>query len=160
MKTMKSNPDFLARMRRWLPPPVILLIFMAVDVLTANPHFVIAPVSHILGLAIAAVSLGFILFTAWQMHHHKTTLNPLHADKTTTLVTHGCYRFSRNPIYLGMSGLQLAAAIYLGSLPGVISLPIFMLSVARLHIHFEEAQLRKRFGQKWDRYAQRVRRWL
>lgn len=160
MKMMKRNPDVLVRIRRWLPPPVILLIFMAGDVLTTNPHFVIASVSRLLSLAIAAVSLCIILFTAWQMHSHKTTLNPLHADRTTTLVTRGCYRLSRNPIYLGMSGLHLATAIYCGNLPGTMALPIFMLAVARLHIDFEEAQLRLRFGQDWDRYAQRVRRWL
>jgi protein-S-isoprenylcysteine O-methyltransferase Ste14 len=42
------------------------------------------------------------------MRKKRTTLNPLHAEKSTTLVTGGCYARASNPIYLGMSGLQLA----------------------------------------------------
>lgn len=100
------------------------------------------------------------MHTAWQMRMKRTTLNPLHAHKSTTLVTDGCYAWSRNPIYLGMSGIQLAFALYIGSLTGVLAVPVFMLAVARLHIDFEEEQLRKHFGLEWERYEQHVRRWL
>nr|WP_320406453.1 isoprenylcysteine carboxylmethyltransferase family protein [Escherichia coli] len=81
-------------------------------------------------------------------------------DRTTKLVTVGCYAWSRNPIYLGMSGLQLSVALCFGSLVGILAVPLFMFVVARLHIHVEEVQLRKRFGLEWERYTQRVRRWL
>ncbi|MDU5714087.1 MAG: isoprenylcysteine carboxylmethyltransferase family protein [Citrobacter freundii] len=104
--------------------------------------------------------MAMILHTAWQMRKKRTTLNPLHAEKSTTLVTGGCYAWSRNPIYLGMSGLQLAFALYVGSLIGILVAPLFMLAVARLHIDFEEEQLRKHFGLEWKHYEQRVRRWL
>ena len=80
--------------------------------------------------------------------------------RTTKLVTLGCYAWSRNPIYLGMSGLQLSVALCFGSLVGILAVPLFMFVVARLHIHVEEVQLRKRFGLEWERYTQRVRRWL
>jgi len=122
---------FLTKLRVWLPPPLILLLFLIADALTAM-----------------------------QMRKKRTTLNPLHAEKSTTLVTGGCYAWSRNPIYLGMSGLQLAFALYVGSLIGILAAPLFILVVARLHIDFEEEQLRKHFGPEWIRYEQRVRRWL
>lgn len=48
----------------------------------------------------------------------------------------------------------------IGSLTGVLAVPVFMLAVARLHIDFEEEQLRKHFGLEWERYEQHVRRWL
>ncbi|MSG11318.1 isoprenylcysteine carboxylmethyltransferase family protein, partial [Escherichia coli] len=128
----------LAKLRSRFPPPVILLIFVVGDCLTANPRFTFGLVTQVLSLAIAAVSLGVILTTAWHMHVSRTTLNPLQADKTTTLVTHGCYAWSRNPIYLGLTGVQFAVALWMGSLPGMIAVPLFMLAVARLHIDFEE----------------------
>lgn len=59
-----------------------------------------------------------------------------------------------------MSGLQLAFALYVGSLIGILVAPLFMLAVARLHIDFEEEQLRKHFGLEWKHYEQSVRRWL
>jgi protein-S-isoprenylcysteine O-methyltransferase Ste14 len=51
-------------------------------------------------------------------------------------------------------------ALYVGSLIGILVAPLFMLAVARLHIDFEEEQLRKHFGLEWKHYEQRVRRWL
>ena len=91
---MKQINVRLAKLRSRFPPPVILLIFVVGDCLTANPRFTFGLVTQVLSLAIAAVSLGIILTTAWHMHVSRTTLNPLQADKTTTLVTHGCYAWS------------------------------------------------------------------
>ena len=151
---------FLTKLRVWLPPPLILLLFLIADALTAIPRFTFGAVTIVISALLASVSLAMILHTAWQMRKKRTTLNPLHAEKSTTLVTDGCYAWSRNPIYLGMSGLQLAFALYVGSLIGILAAPLFMLVVARLHIDFEEEQLRKHFGLEWKHYEQRVRRWL
>lgn len=151
---------FLTKLRVWLPPPLILLLFLIADALTAIPRFTFGAVTIVISALLASVSLAMILHTAWQMRKKRTTLNPLHAEKSTTLVTDGCYAWSRNPIYLGMSGLQLAFALYVGSLIGILAAPLFMLAVARLHIDFEEEQLRKHFGLEWKCYEQRVRRWL
>ena len=157
---MKPINARLEKLRSRFPPPVILLIFVVGDCLTANPRLTFGLVTRIPSLSIAALSLGVILTTAWHMHVNRTTLNPLQADKTTTLVTHGCYAWSRNPIYLGLTGVQLAVALWMGSLPGLIAVPLFMLAVARLHIDFEEYQLHKCFGAQWEDYAKQVRRWL
>ena len=151
---------FLTKLRVWLPPPLILLLFLIADALTAIPRFTFGAVTIVISALLASVSLAMILHTAWQMRKKRTTLNPLHAEKSTTLVTGGCYAWSRNPIYLGMSGLQLAFALYVGSLIGILAAPLFILVVARLHIDFEEEQLRKHFGLEWKCYEQRVRRWL
>ncbi|SUX66491.1 Putative protein-S-isoprenylcysteine methyltransferase [Citrobacter amalonaticus] len=133
---MKQINVRLAKLRSRFPPPVILLIFVVGDCLTANPRFTFGLVTQVLSLAIAAVSLGIILTTAWHMHVSRTTLNPLQADKTTTLVTHGCYAWSRNPIYLGLIGVQFAVALWMGSLPGMIAVPLFMLAVAPVAYRF------------------------
>ncbi|PHZ03201.1 methyltransferase family protein [Citrobacter freundii] len=151
---------FLTKLRVWLPPPLILILFLIADALTAIPRFTFGAATIVISALLASASLAMILHTAWQMRKKRTTLNPLHAEKSTTLVTGGCYAWSRNSIYLGMSGLQLAFALYVGSLIGILVAPLFMLAVARLHIDFEEEQLRKHFGLEWKHYEQRVRRWL
>lgn len=151
---------FLTKVRVWFPPPLILVLFLVMDALTATPRFTFGAVNIVISALLTSVSLWVILHTVWQMLMKRTTLNPLHTERTTTLVTEGCYAWSRNPIYLGMSGLQLAFAFYVGSLAGILAVPLFMLVIARLHIDFEEEQLRKHFGQEWERYEQRVRRWL
>lgn len=116
---------FLTKLRVWLPPPLILLLFLIADALTAIPRFTFGAVTIVISALLASVSLAMILHTAWQMRKKRTTLNPLHAEKSTTLVTGGCYAWSRNPIYLGMSGLQLAFSLYVGSLIGILAAPLF-----------------------------------
>ncbi|WP_353612967.1 isoprenylcysteine carboxylmethyltransferase family protein [Mangrovibacter phragmitis] len=152
--------NVLTRLRVWFPPPLILLLFFVTDMLTAIPRFTFDIVNMGLSVLLTCVCITMILHTVWQMRMKRTTLNPLHADRTTTLVTGGCYAWSRNPIYLGMSGLQLALALCFGSLVEIFAVPLFMFVVARLHIDIEEKQLRKRFGVEWECYMQRVRRWL
>jgi len=137
---------FLTKLRVWLPPPLILILFLIADALTAIPRFTFGAATIVISALLASASLAMILHTAWQMRKKRTTLNPLHAEKSTTLVTGGCYAWSRNTIYLGLIGILVA--------------PLFMLAVARLHIDFEEEQLRKHFGLEWKHYEQRVRRWL
>lgn len=94
------------------------------------------------------------------MRERRTTLSPLHAEKSTTLITGGCYALGRNLIYLGMSGLQLTFAFYVDSLVGMLAVPLPMLVIARSHTDSEEEQLWKHFGPEWIRYEQRVRRRL
>jgi protein-S-isoprenylcysteine O-methyltransferase Ste14 len=130
--------NFVTRLRVWFPPPLILLLFFVTDVLTAIPRFTFDIVNIVLSVLLTGVCITMILHTAWQMSTNGTTLNPLHPDRTTKLVTVGCYAWSRNPIYLGMSGLQLSVALCFGSLVGILAVPLFMFVVARLHIHVEE----------------------
>jgi protein-S-isoprenylcysteine O-methyltransferase Ste14 len=80
--------------------------FFVTDVLTAIPRFTFDIVNIVLSVLLTGVCITMILHTAWQMSTNGTTLNPLHPDRTTKLVTVGCYAWSRNPIYLGMSGLS------------------------------------------------------
>ena len=90
--------NFLTRFRVWFPPPLILLLFFVTDVVTAIPRFTFDNVNMGLSVLLTCVCITMILHTAWQMSMKRTTLNPLHADRTTTLVTGGCYAWSRNPI--------------------------------------------------------------
>ena len=79
---------------------------------------------------------------------------------TTTIVENGPYRFTRNPMYLGMAGILLGVAIYAGSLTPFIVIPAFMGLIAERFIAPEEEMLEKAFGQAYAGYKARVRRWL
>jgi protein-S-isoprenylcysteine O-methyltransferase Ste14 len=77
-----------------------------------------------------------------------------------TLVVAGPYRFTRNPMYLGLTLLTVALAIFMSTWwPLVLLVPalaVLQVTVIRL----EEAYLRRRFGTDYDAYARRVRRWF
>ena len=90
----------------------------------------------------------------------KTTVNPFKLDETSSLITEGVYRFTRNPMYLGLSSIQLGAAIYFGSYISLILIPVFIVYITKKQIYFEEISLEKKFGQNFVKYSDRVRRWI
>ena len=76
------------------------------------------------------------------------------------MVTHGVYRFTRNPMYLGLLLILLGLAVYLAS-PWVLLGPVaFAAFITRFQIQPEERALTARFGATYTDYCARVRRWL
>lgn len=87
-----------------------------------------------------------------------TEVTPSRAS--TTVVTTGPYRWTRNPMYLGMAVLHAALAVAFGVLWALLTLVVVMVVLDRLVVAREERYLRSAFGQQYADYQQRVRRWL
>ncbi|WP_177181236.1 methyltransferase family protein [Parapedobacter koreensis] len=108
--------------------------------------------------------LGFlIIFSAKAtLYKHRTTERPgLHSlPRVTALVTIGVYRFSRNPIYLGMVLLLIGWTVMLMNWIGIIGVVVFAGFVTKFQIIPEEKMLDHIFGNEYRRYASRVRRWI
>jgi protein-S-isoprenylcysteine O-methyltransferase Ste14 len=81
-------------------------------------------------------------------------------NPTTAMVTSGPYRFTRNPMYLGMAFLYIALALAFGVIWALIVLPAVIVAVDRLVIAREEPYLEAKFGDRYRAYKRRVRRWL
>jgi protein-S-isoprenylcysteine O-methyltransferase Ste14 len=79
---------------------------------------------------------------------------------TTTIVESGPYRFTRNPIYLGMFLGLIGLAIALDNLWLLMTLVPFALVIRYGVVAREEAYLERRFGDVYRGYRVRVRRWL
>jgi protein-S-isoprenylcysteine O-methyltransferase Ste14 len=88
----------------------------------------------------------------------KTGIIPF--SKSTTLVTNGIYRFTRNPMYLGMALFLAGLALKLGSLGAWIPGPLFMAVVQQQFIRNEEIFLTGIYGDAFRSYQGKVRRWL
>lgn len=86
------------------------------------------------------------------------TLSP--ADPTRRLVISGLYRFSRNPMYVGVTMILIGEAIFFQSVYlWIYSLSVFLAFNIFIMLH-EEPRLRKDFGEEYNRYCQNVRRWI
>ena len=82
------------------------------------------------------------------------------SETNRLLVTTGPYRFSRNPMYLGLTVSTLGLALWIGAWPMFV-VPFATFSTANFaHIPFEEAKMRRQFGEAYDAYARKVRRWI
>lgn len=76
------------------------------------------------------------------------------------LVTSGIYRWTRNPMYLGMAILYAGLALLFESLLALILLPIVLLIIQTQVIAREEAYLERVFGDDYRAYKKQVRRWI
>jgi hypothetical protein len=90
----------------------------------------------------------------------KTTINPFKPQNSTALVTSGVYRFTRNPMYLGLTLIVLGWATFLCSVWALAGPVLFVLYISRFQIEPEERILSAKFGAAYSDYVSRVRRWL
>ena len=89
-----------------------------------------------------------------------TTVNPLKPDSASTLVISGIFKFSRNPMYLGMLLLLTAWAIWLGNFFNVALLVLFPLYITFFQIKPEEKALTELFSDSYIQYCAETRRWI
>ena len=89
-----------------------------------------------------------------------TTVDPLRPARASGLVTSGPNRVTRNPMYVGMAGALVAHALIRGGWATVLPVAAFVAVIDRVQIRPEEAALRELFGEEYDAYCRRVRRWL
>jgi len=86
------------------------------------------------------------------------TLSPV--DPTKKLVVVGLYKFSRNPMYVGVTLMLIGEAIFFQSIElWIYSLFVFI-TFNIFSIFVEEPRLRKDFGEEYKRYCEKVRRWI
>jgi protein-S-isoprenylcysteine O-methyltransferase Ste14 len=145
-----------------LPPPVWTLIFLLIaagsSALAGWPR---PPGLPIVWLGVALVILGVALSVtaAGLFRRVGTELNPT-SPANAKLVTSGPFRLTRNPMYLSLIVVSLGVAIWIGAWPMFLA-PIATFATANwVHIPFEEAKMRRQYGEAYDAYKRRVRRWL
>lgn len=102
-------------------------------------------------LAISAVA---------QFHHSRTTTNPVHPERVSSLVTDGVFNYTRHPMYLALAGTLVAHAVFRRSLPALLPVAGFVWAIDRWQIPAEETALSARFGGEYRDYIRRVPRWL
>lgn len=90
----------------------------------------------------------------------KTTTNPIKIHSSSSLVTWGVYRRSRNPMYLGGLMMLSGWALILSNVPAFVWLALYVVYINRFQIAPEERALTSLFGNEYVAYQARVRRWL
>ena len=111
-----------------------------------------------IGVALVAASVALVLFAVLPLRRARTAFDARKA--TTSLVTSGSFRFSRNPTYLSLALLQVGLGFSFHSLWVIITA---IAAVAVTHwgvVLREERYLDRKFGEEYRRYVASVRRWL
>lgn len=146
---------------RMLVPPlyfVVALLLMAFfHQVAPGARLIVAPYRYA-GIVLMALAIALMLWAALLFRRAGTAIHP--HEPSSALVTSGPYRFTRNPMYLGMAGTLLGAAVLMGSLTPFVVIPAFMALITERFILMEEAKLEAAFGRDYLDYKARVHRWL
>lgn len=147
--------------RHTIHPPVWLLLHLAAAVALDRwlpLARLIPPPWTRLGLVPGLCGAAIVLWCVILFRRRGTPILPF--TESTALVLVGPYRFSRNPIYVGLTLLLVCAALSMGSASPWIAVASFWLILRQRFVLREEALLRARFGAPYDSFCDRVRRWL
>jgi len=145
--------------KRILPP----VYFLAAILVMAVLHFMLPivrlfPSALISGAILVLLGMAVILWSAWLFNKTGTAIKPF--EESTQMIVSGPYRWSRNPIYLGLVFILSGIGLALGTLSPFLVIPAFVWTIQKRFITHEEAMLEKSFGAAYAEYKKRIRRWL
>lgn len=118
------------------------------------------PAAGVFTIILVLIGGALAISAILQFRRHDTTIHPGNPDKTAAIVTTGIYRYTRNPMYLGLACALGAWAITLGNVLALLGLPVFVAYMNRFQITPEERALQAGFGDDYRTYKRNVRRWL
>ena len=162
---MLNRTPFLQSLDLKIPPLLVWLVFAGAmfGVATVAPGISYSlPARFALALAIALVLLGGAVALAGVVAFrvNRTTVNPLTPGASSSVVSSGIYRVSRNPMYLGFFLALAGWALYLSNAGALLLLPAFLGYLTQYQIKPEERVLLAKFGPEFAQYMARVRRWV
>lgn len=143
------------------PPPflyvALFLLGLLLGYLVPIPPLPRVP-SRVLSALLGVPGLGLTLWSLGLFLRARTS--PLPMRPATSLVRSGPYRWTRNPMYLGMLLLYLGVALLFDVAWALLLSPAVVFLVGRLVIRREEKYLEETFGEEYRRYMGEVRRWI
>ena len=142
-------------------PPIILLVTILCEV---GLHYWL-PITRVInaswnwvGITIIVVGVLIVVGPVTAFARAETTIKPF--EDSSSLVVSGIYRYTRNPMYVGMVVVLLGVAVLLGSLSPFIMPIIFVPVLNARIIKHEEQMLEERFGEEYRELKRSVRRWI
>ncbi len=105
-----------------------------------------------------AAGAALVFWSFSRFRGRRTTVHPF--GRPSALVVDGPYRVTRNPMYVSLTAALLGLALFIGTLPFFLVPLAFFLIMNTVQIPHEERLLAGLFGDEWEAYRRRVRRWL
>lgn len=155
MREAPDNPGVVA------PPPLIYAGALAAGLLMNRPYpvaFLPRTLARALGWPLLVGGLVLGLLGVREMRRAGTNVDPY--EPTTAIVERGPYRYTRNPLYVGMTMIYGGVAALTNALPPMLLLPLVLRVMRRGVIEREERYLERKFGDEYLRYKAKTPRWL
>jgi protein-S-isoprenylcysteine O-methyltransferase Ste14 len=156
-----SPPERGANVR--FPPPLIFVISLLIGIgmyyaVAAFPVPVDRTLSAICGLLI--VVAGVAIVASARIHFSRTGQSPIPWKPSPELILQGPYKFTRNPMYVGVTIIQIGLGVGFNNLWIALFAPLALLTVHFVAVLPEERYLSEKFGDSYKTYLTRVRRYF
>jgi protein-S-isoprenylcysteine O-methyltransferase Ste14 len=161
---MARSLSGLARVLLRIPVPwvYVLAYFAGIGLQMLLPPVRLSPLAaargHLTGAIVFASGVGLAGWPLVLFHRAGTTTTP--GDVSKAFVVRGPYRFTRNPMYVGLTLAYLGEMGILLHYAPIVTLVLVVIYVNGVVIPLEESRLTERFGAAYTDYCQRTRRWL
>ncbi len=148
-------------MNNRIPPPIVTFI-CGLTIYYSKSFFnqFLSYSSNMISLLLLIFGLFVFISAVKSFRKQKTTVNPLEPRQASSLVVSGIFKYSRNPMYLGMLIILLSISFKFNLVGGIIISLLFYLFITRFQILPEEEAMNELFGDKFTEYSNRTRRWI
>ena len=148
-------------MKNKIPPPLVTLFF-GLCIYFSQEYF---PESNLEFLTILSyifyfAGLTMLILAVRLFKKQNTTVNPIKIENASSLVVSGIFKYSRNPMYLGMALILLGLAFMFNLMGGIMFTLLFTMYITKFQIRPEEEVMERFFGAEFIKYKQNVRMWL
>ena len=144
-----------------IPPPILVLILVVSSFLSSKKIDVIhIPHQTLVSILILLIGILILIIPVTKFIKYKTTIDPIEFKKVNKLVTSGIYKYSRNPMYLGLLLIVISSSILYLNIYSVSTTIFFYYWINRFQIQREEIFLTEKFGKEYLSYKTKTRRWI
>ena len=144
-----------------IPPPILVIILITSIYFSSDKLDLISiPYRTSFSYVILSIGILVIINPVVKFIKSKTTVNPVEFKNVEKLVTSGIYKYSRNPMYLGMIMIIISTTVYYLNFYSLLTPFIFYFWINRFQIKREEVFLEEKFGQEYLSYKTKTRRWI
>ena len=144
-----------------IPPPLVVLILVISTFFSSKKIDLIQiPFQTLISIFILSIGILVLLNPVLKFKKSKTTINPIKFKKVNKLVTSGIYKYSRNPMYLGLLMIVISSSIFYLNIYSILTPLFFYVWINRFQIKREEVFLIEKFGEDYLSYKKKTRRWI
>ena len=144
-----------------IPPPLLVLILVISNYFSSKKiDLILLPNQDITSVIIFLIGMLILINPIFKFIKSKTTIDPIKFKKVNKLITSGIYKYSRNPMYLGLLMIIISTSIFYLNIFSITTPFFFYFWINRFQIKREEIFLTEKFGKEYLLYMTKTRRWI
>ena len=144
-----------------IPPPILVMILVISNYFSSKTiDLILLPNQDLISIIILLIGALILINPIFKFIKSKTTIDPIKFKKVNKLIISGIYKYSRNPMYLGLLMIVISTSIFYLNIFSITTPFLFYFWINRFQIKREEIFLTEKFGKEYLLYMTRTRRWI